>query len=55
MLRRIELLLTMFPGQDQMVIWLEKEQKRIGARCRIHPALLQELKELLGEASVVLK
>ena len=55
MLRRIELLLTMFPGQDQMVLWLEKEKKKIGARCRIHPALVQELRELLGEANVVLK
>ena len=55
MLRRLELLLTMFPGQDQMVVWLEKEKKRIGARCRIHPALVQELRELLGEANVVLK
>ena len=41
--------------QDQMVIWLENEKKRIGARCRIHPALEQELRELLGEANVVLK
>lgn len=55
MLHRLELLLTMFPGQDQMVIWLENEKKRIGARCRLHPALEQELRELLGEENVVLK
>ena len=55
MLHRLELLLTMFPGTDPMVIWLEKEQKRIGARCRIHPALTQELTELLGESNVVIK
>lgn len=55
MLRRIELLLTMFPGREQMVIWLENDKKKIGANCRIHPALVQELKELLGEENVVLK
>ena len=55
LLHRIELLLTMFPGKDALVIWLEKEQKRIGAACRIHPALVQELRELLGEKNVVLK
>ena len=55
LLHRLELLLTMFPGQEPLVIWLEKEQKRIGARCLIHPALVQELRELLGGENVVLK
>ena len=51
----IELLLTMFPGNQQLVIWCEKEKKRIGARCLIHEGLLLELRELLGEENVVLK
>jgi hypothetical protein len=55
MLRRIELLLTMFPGNQQLVIWCEKEQKRIGARCLLHEGLILELRELLGEENVVLK
>ena len=54
-LRRIQLILTMFPGQGQMVIWCEKEKKRIGTRCLIHPALIEELSEMLGDANVVLK
>lgn len=54
-LRHIELLLTMFPGNQQLVIWCEKEKKRIGARCLIHEGLLLELRELLGEENVVLK
>ncbi len=54
-LRHIELLLTMFPGNQQLVIWCEKEKKRIGARCRIHEGLLLELQEMLGEENVVLK
>ena len=54
-LRRIELILTMFPGEGQMVIWCEKEKKRIGTKCRLHPALITELKEMLGEENVVMK
>ena len=54
-LERIRLVLTMFPGQGQLVIWCEKEKKRIGSRCLIHPALIEELGELLGEENVVLK
>ena len=54
-LHKIELILTMFPGTQQMIIWCEREKKRIGARCLIHPALVQELKELLGDENVVVK
>ena len=54
-LHRIELMLTMFPGRQQMVIWCEKEKKRIGTRCRIHKALIKELRRMLGEENVVVK
>ena len=54
-LHKIELILTMFPGTQQMIIWCEREKKRIGARCLLHPALVQELKELLGDENVVVK
>ena len=54
-LKRIELILTMFPGEGQMVIYCEKEKQRIGARCLIHPALVEEMQELLGGENVVLK
>ena len=54
-LHRIELMLTMFPGRQQMVIWCEKERKRIGAQCRIHGALIAELRRMLGEENVVVK
>ena len=54
-MKRIELILTMFPGQQQMIIWCEREQKRIGARCIIHEGLVLELKEMLGEENVVIK
>ena len=54
-MQRIELILTMFPGSQQMIIWCEKEKKRIGASCLIHEGLIAELKELLGDENVVLK
>ena len=53
--RRISLILTMFPGNDPLVIWCEKENKRLGTRCLFHESLLLELKELLGEQNVVMK
>ena len=54
-LRRIGLILNMFPGRTPMVIWCEKERKRLGARCLLHEGLLLELRELLGGDAVVLK
>ena len=38
-------------GEEQLLA----ERKKIGARCRIHPALLKELREMLGEGNVVVK
>ena len=54
-MHRIQLILTMFPGNRQMIIWCEKEKKRLGARCLIHEGLLLELEELLGKENVVVK
>ena len=54
-MKRIELILTMFPGTQQMIIWCEKEKKRVGTRCLIHEGLVLELQELLGESNVVVK
>ena len=54
-LKRIGLILTMFPGQDSLNIWCEKEKKRLGTRCLLHEGLLLELNELLGAENVVLK
>jgi DNA polymerase-3 subunit alpha len=54
-LKRIGLILTMFPGYDSLNIWCEKEKKRLGTRCLLHEGLLLELNELLGAENVVLK
>ena len=54
-MKRIELMLKMFPGQQRMVLWCEREQKRLSARCLIHEGLILELQEMLGEENVVVK
>ena len=45
----------MFPGKQQMIIYCQREQKRVGAHCLIHEGLVQELREMLGEENVVVK
>ncbi len=52
---KIELILTMFPGEQQIVIYGQRENKKLSAPCIIHPSLVAELKELLGDANVVLR
>ena len=54
-LDRIRLILTMFPGTQQMIIYCEQEKKRIGANCLIHEGLVLELEERLGKENVVVK
>ena len=54
-IKRIELILTMFPGQQQMVIYCAREKRKLTARCIIHDSLVAELKEMLGEENVVIK
>ncbi len=54
-LPKIEKLLTMFPGESSMIIYCQDCGKRLRADCVIHPALIDELKQLLGEDCVVVK
>lgn len=54
-MRRIELVLTMFPGSEPMVVYFADTKRRLGTRCVIHPALIQELQELLGPENVTVK
>ena len=51
----LRLILAMFPGRQQMILYCEKEKKRIGASCLIHEALVEELTERLGKENVVVK
>ncbi len=52
---RIRLVLNMFPGEQQLILYFNDTKRRVGTDCVIHPALLQELRELLGEENVVVK
>ena len=54
-LERIRLILTMFPGRQQMILYCAAEKKRIGASCLIHEGLIAELEERLGKENVVVK
>lgn len=53
LLNRIELILSMFPGAQQIIIYMEDTKRRIGSKCLIHPALIDELRERCGEENVV--
>jgi DNA polymerase-3 subunit alpha len=54
-MRRLTLVLSMFPGREQLVLYYEDTKKRAGGKCVIHDALLRELSEMFGEANVVVK
>ena len=54
-LDRIKLVLSFFPGENQIILYFEDCKRRVGSRCLIHPALVAELKERLGPENVVVK
>ncbi len=54
-MERIELILTMFPGEQPMVLYFEDTKKRLGTHCVIHEALVEELQAILGDENVVVK
>jgi len=54
-LRKVRLTLSFFPGESQVVLYFEDCKKRVGSRCEIHPALVKDLTERLGEENVVVK
>ena len=51
----VELLLTMFPGNEQLVLYFADTKKRMAANCVVHEALVDELREVYGEENVALK
>jgi len=54
-LRKVRLALSFFPGEQQVVLYFADSKKRLGSRCEIHPALVRDLTERLGEENVVVK
>ncbi len=55
LLQRVKDLFLLFPGGSRTVLYLADSQRRLGATCLLHEALLEELGELLGEENVVVK
>ena len=53
--KKVELLLTMFPGNDRIVLYFSDTGRRAGAPCLIHDALVAELNERCGPENVVVK
>jgi hypothetical protein len=45
----------MFPGESGVVLYFADTKQRRGTRCAIMDNMLKELKNLLGDANVVLK
>ena len=54
-MKRIELVLKMFPGDERLIVYFEDTGKRIGTQCLVHDALIGELQELLGAENVVVR
>ena len=52
---RVRRVLSMFPGSTPLVVYFADTGMKRGSRCLIHEALLKELREILGDDSVVLR
>ncbi len=53
--QRVQDLVTMHPGKEQLVLYMADTGKRLGTSCGLYPAFLEELRSLFGEENVVLK
>ena len=53
--RHIQLVLTMFEGDNIVKIRLADSGKALAGRCLCHPALLEECRQRLGEQNVVVR
>ena len=52
---KIRAILNMFPGDSAVVVYFADTKQRRGTRCGLDERMLRELKNVLGEANVVLK
>ncbi len=53
--RQIQKTLIMFPGSQKLIFYYADTKEKSYAPCWIHPSLLRELRELLGEENVVVQ
>ncbi len=52
---KVRAILNMFPGESPAVLFFADTKHRRGTRCSFHSSMVDELKNVLGEANVVLK
>ncbi|MCD8331276.1 MAG: hypothetical protein LUB63_01915, partial [Oscillospiraceae bacterium] len=55
LLDKVKLIFSMFPGSQEAILLLADTGKRLGTRCQLHPALIEDMRERLGEENVVVK
>ena len=53
--RRLKLILVMFVGDEPLRLHFADTKKTLAGSCWIHPSLLREVREMLGEENVILK
>ena len=53
--RKVRAILNMFPGENPAVLFFADTRLRRGTRCQLQQTMLDELRNVLGEANVVLK
>lgn len=53
--KKVRAIVNMFPGDSTVVVFFADSRKRQGARCLLRNSMIDELKNVLGEANVVLK
>ena len=53
--RKVKLALSFFPGEQPVVLYYQDIRKQSKGYCMIHPSLLADLRERLGEENVVVQ
>lgn len=53
--RKVRAIINMFPGNSQVVIFFADTRRRMAGRCLLRNSMISELKNVLGEANVILK
>lgn len=54
-MEKISLVLNMFPGTQKFIVYYADSGRKVGRSCLIHQALVDEMKELLGNENVVVQ
>ncbi|MCI8537582.1 MAG: DNA polymerase III subunit alpha [Oscillospiraceae bacterium] len=53
--QRLQKILIMFPGEQQLVVVFADTRKKFGTPCVIHPSLVRELNEMVGKENVAVR